>query len=193
MDGTQNKIHPFCDFNPQLLHQSGKAHINANQVVSVASTSSGYLEIPDVAGCAPATVPPRVLVINHRPTILYRKIRPSDLVVLKEIHEALFPIKYEADFYMNAVHGRGIISWAAVDTSRSDPYCDELIGFVTSRVISPSVGEELDMLGYEISKSERSLIYILTLGVIPPYRNSGIGIINLAPFIKVAVVQFYSW
>lgn len=49
------------------------------------------------------------------------------------------------------------------------------------------------MLGYEISKSERSLIYILTLGVIPPYRNSGIGIINLAPFIKVAVVQFYSW
>lgn len=49
--------------------------------------------------------------------------------------------RYEADFYMNAVHGRGIISWAAVDTSRSDPYCDELIGFVTSRVISPSVGE----------------------------------------------------
>lgn len=32
------------------------------------------------------------------------------------------------------------------------------------------------MLGYEISSSERSLIYILTLGVIPPYRNSGIGI-----------------
>jgi ribosomal protein S18 acetylase RimI-like enzyme len=30
------------------------------------------------------------------------------------------------------------------------------------------------MLGYEMLKTERSLIYILTLGVIKPYRNCGI-------------------
>jgi ribosomal protein S18 acetylase RimI-like enzyme len=52
--------------------------------------------------------------------------------------------------------------------------------------------QELDMLGYEISKSERTLIYILTLGVAQSYRNSGIGII-LTSLIKVAVIllQFY--
>ena len=45
------------------------------------------------------------------------------------------------DFFLNVVHGRGIISWAAVDRSRSDSQCDELIGFVTARVIAASEGE----------------------------------------------------
>lgn len=31
------------------------------------------------------------------------------------------------------------------------------------------------MLGYEYGNTGRSLIYILTLGVIRPYRNCGIG------------------
>lgn len=45
------------------------------------------------------------------------------------------------DFFLNVVHGRGIISWAAVDRSRTDSQCDELIGFVTARVITASEGE----------------------------------------------------
>jgi ribosomal protein S18 acetylase RimI-like enzyme len=161
MDGAhQHKLYPVFELHPQLLqHQSGN--------------EPGLLESPDVSA-ATAVVPPRVPVINHRSSISYRQIRPSDLEVLQEIHEALFPIKYETEFFMNVIHGRGIISWAAVDTSRSDSHCDELIGFVTARVVTASECEELDMLGYEISSSERSLIYILTLGVIPPYRNSGI-------------------
>jgi hypothetical protein len=50
-------------------------------------------------------------------------------------------VRYEAEFFNNVVHGRGIISWAAVDTSRSDAQCDELIGFVTARVLAASEGE----------------------------------------------------
>lgn len=182
MDGAhqQHKLHPLYDLHPQLLqHQSGNERNYAIEAESEPVSSSGFLEPSDVSGSTAAvavapTVPPRVPVINHRSSISYRKIRPSDLEVLQEMHEALFPIKYEMEFFMNVIDGRGIISWAAVDTSRSDSHCDELIGFVTARVISASECDELDMLGYEISSSERSLIYILTLGVIPPYRNSGI-------------------
>ena len=53
-----------------------------------------------------------------------------------------------------------------------------------------SILQEVDMLGYEISKSERTLLYILTLGVAQPYRNSGIGII-LTSLIKGAVMYLY--
>ena len=49
--------------------------------------------------------------------------------------------RYESEFFMNVVHGRGIISWAAVDTSRSDSQCDELIGFVTARIVAAADGE----------------------------------------------------
>jgi hypothetical protein len=42
---------------------------------------------------------------------------------------------------MNVVHGKGIISWAAVDSNRSDLQCDELIGFVTARVVTATEGE----------------------------------------------------
>ncbi|KAG0564069.1 hypothetical protein M758_8G075300 [Ceratodon purpureus] len=179
MDGAQqHKLHPFYDLHPQLLHQSGNGHNYAHKIVSVPGASSGFLPTSDISGYAPAvvvpTVPPRVPIINHRSTISYRKIRPSDLVVLQKMHEDLFPIKYEMDFFLNVVHGRGILSWAAVDRSRTDSQCDELIGFVTARVIAASEDDEIDMLGYEISKSERTLIYILTLGVAQSYRNSGI-------------------
>jgi hypothetical protein len=46
--------------------------------------------------------------------------------------------RYEADFFFNLIEGRGIISWADVDTNRSDSHCDEIIGFVTVRIIIPS-------------------------------------------------------
>lgn len=98
MVGQQHKLHPLYDLHPQLLHhQSGNETSYGNKVESEPGPSSGFLEASDVSGPTTAavvpTVPPRVPVINHRSSISYRKIRPSDLEVLQEIHEALFPIK----------------------------------------------------------------------------------------------------
>ncbi|KAI5066534.1 hypothetical protein GOP47_0019158 [Adiantum capillus-veneris] len=111
---------------------------------------------------------------RHAPEIAYRPIRPSDLDVLRELHDALFPIKYDADFFSSVVYGHGIISWAAVDTSRAGLLHDEIVGFVTTRVVSTAEIDTTGMLGYELGTSEKDLVYILTIGVIKSYRNKGI-------------------
>lgn len=43
--------------------------------------------------------------------------------------------RYESEFYQNVVNGREIVSWAAVDRSRPNGKSDELVGFVTARIV----------------------------------------------------------
>lgn len=108
------------------------------------------------------------LKVPCRPIIAYRPVHPSDLAVLEKIHGKLFPIRsewylwsleksldghsislrtiwwsfrYETEFFHNVVNGNGIVSWAAVDRSRPDEQSDELIGFVTARVVSAKESE----------------------------------------------------
>ena len=49
--------------------------------------------------------------------------------------------RYEREFFLNVVTGHGIVSWGAVDTSRSDDRRDEIIGFVTTRMIAAKDSE----------------------------------------------------
>ncbi|XP_077234962.1 histone acetyltransferase MCC1-like [Tasmannia lanceolata] len=120
------------------------------------------------------------------PTIVYRPIRPSDLEVLEQIHATLFPIRYESEFFLNVVNGQDIVSWAAVDTSRPDSQSDELIGFVTARVVIAKESDIGDLLGYDSSRADQTLVYILTLGVVGPYRNRGIASSLVREVIKYA-------
>lgn len=106
---------------------------------------------------------------SHRPVISYRSIRPYDLEVLEKIHCDLFPIRlasyrvldheslyffcleafcwfsfyfrYETEFFHNVVNGRDIVSWGAVDRNRSNGKNDELIGFITARVVPKKESE----------------------------------------------------
>lgn len=95
--GQQHMRHPFYRIHPQLVHQSGSAHSYGLGAVSVPGSSSGFVETSSLPGFVPATVAPRAPIISHPPTITYRPIRLSDLEVLQEIHEALFPIKWVFD------------------------------------------------------------------------------------------------
>ena len=63
---------------------------------------------------------------------------------------------------------------------------DELIGFVTARVVFAKESEIVDLLGYDSAKSDQTLVYILTLGVVDTYRNLGIASSLIKEVIKYA-------
>ncbi|KAL5837058.1 hypothetical protein ACOSQ3_014227 [Xanthoceras sorbifolium] len=134
-------------------------------------------------------------VAGH-PTICYRPIRPSDLGILEQLHADVFPIRYESEFFQNVVNARDIVSWGAVDRSRSDGRSDELIGFVTARIVLAKESEDSyqltsflqigDFLSYDSSRSDQTLVYILTLGIVETYRNLGIAASLIGEVIKYA-------
>ncbi|KAF7825015.1 histone acetyltransferase MCC1-like [Senna tora] len=124
--------------------------------------------------------------LSKRPKICYRPIRPSDLDILEHIHGKLFPIRYESAFFQDVVNGHDIVSWGAVDRSRPDGQSDEVIGFVTARVVLARESEVVDLVGYDSSKSDQTLVYILTLGVAEAYRNLGIASSLIREVIKYA-------
>ncbi|ONK71740.1 uncharacterized protein A4U43_C04F11880 [Asparagus officinalis] len=122
----------------------------------------------------------------HFPTIIYRPMGPSDLEPLVKIHAALFPVRYEREFFLNVVNGRGITSWAAVAVGQPDGQSDELIGFVTTRIVAAKDSEIDNLLRYDISWKDPTLVYILTLGVVEHYRNLGIASSLIREVIKYA-------
>ncbi|KAL3728850.1 hypothetical protein ACJRO7_033437 [Eucalyptus globulus] len=127
-----------------------------------------------------------VPVTSCHSTISYRPIRPSDIEILEQIHGDIFPIRYESEFFQDVAHGRGIVSWAAVDHSRDDGKDDEPIGFITARVVLATESEIVDLLRYDSAESGWSLVYILTLGVVDSYRNHGIASSLILEVIKYA-------
>ncbi|MQM19655.1 hypothetical protein Taro_052663, partial [Colocasia esculenta] len=115
-----------------------------------------------------------------------RPIQPADLEVLEQIHAALFPIRYELEFFLSVVNHHGIVSWAAVDINRCDGQSDKLVGFVTTRLVPAKESEISDLLRYDSSRMETTLVYILTLGVVEAYRNLGIATSLVQEVLKYA-------
>lgn len=50
-------------------------------------------------------------------------------------HIIMLTFRYESEFFQNVVNGQDIVSWAAVDRNRPNGRSDELVGFVTARIV----------------------------------------------------------
>ncbi|GAB2227527.1 hypothetical protein Droror1_Dr00009349 [Drosera rotundifolia] len=123
---------------------------------------------------------------SHHPIITFRPIRPSDLEVLEQLHRDLFPIRYEPEFFHNVVNGNDIVSWGVVDRSRPNYLGDQLIGFVTVKIVLAKESEISDLIRCDSSSVDRTLVYILTLGVVGSYRKLGIASALIKEVIKYA-------
>lgn len=99
----------------------------------------------------------------------FREICESDYAQMKELHEALFPVRYGEDFYQCITRGQGlngapIISWLAVDTSAC-----QVVGFVIAQFVPTRQCEDESLL----DRHADEVCYIMTLGTRPGHGRRG--------------------
>lgn len=79
--------------------------------------------------------------------------------MFKRICSLILFCRYDIEFFLNVVNGMGIVSWGAVDISRSDGHIDELIGFVTTRIMTVKESEVAKL--HKTSRKKLNVLNIL--------------------------------
>ena len=104
----------------------------------------------------------------------FRTVLPSDYDEIRAMHRSLFPLQYSDEFLRKACEGIGLsggVLYSSVVTVPGDK--NRIVGFIFCQLIQRAMCEERDALDQH-SHSPQTC-YILTLGLMPPYRRSGLG------------------
>lgn len=103
-------------------------------------------------------------------TLHCRAVQVADKDELRALHQACFPITYEEAFYEKVVHLADGISCFVASTCSN-----QLVGFITARTTAVH-GDARDLLLPDLcgATTRRCACYILTLGVAPDWRRTGV-------------------
>lgn len=130
-------------------------------------TSSSTKEIINVdehraeEGLQPPLKPPKAT----GPTVEFRLVKEDNLQQLKSINQAIFPIRYQDKFYRDCM--------AFEDVTQLAYYRGRAVGGIACRL--------------ERAENGGARLYIMTLGVLAPYRDLGIGSMLLQRALEAVV------
>ena len=118
------------------------------------------------------------------PELALRSPEPSDLAVLRALHDAVLPVQYELEFYESLVREqKGVRTRVAVAG-------DELVGFITWRESHEAeCAEHSALLSAECRWPTRQVAYILTLGVSELHRRRGVAAALLDDVLRICAVR----
>ena len=128
--------------------------------------------------CDEGTVPEPEISLdgtNVSHDLVFRPIESSDFEQIKALHDELFPIKYDDNFFVKACQGIGIrdgriFSSIAVQNG-------EIIGFVLAQLFDYYSDQVDDTDLFAFTASKKKVCYIITLGVTKRLRKTGLGTI----------------
>lgn len=99
-----------------------------------------------------------------------RPVQASDIDQLRALHQTCFPITYEEAFYEKVVNSADGITCFVATTEQQ-----QLVGFISARTTAVH-GDARELLLPDLcgATTRRSACYILTLGVAPEFRRTGV-------------------
>lgn len=107
------------------------------------------------------------------PTLRYRPIERKDKAIIQKLHEDFFPVRYSSQFYDDIVQGIGIFNGKLYSIIVEKEEEGEVVGFVLAQLLEyPAQCEDHDLFNPTDKVSQ--VLYILTIGCVPEYRQRGI-------------------
>ena len=109
---------------------------------------------------------------DSRINIFFRPIEKNDFEEIRQLHVKLFPIQYSESFFVKASEGVGLYGlplFSSIAVSDDGNIC----GFILAQFITIDNFEDPDLI--DNPGRDACVCYILTLGLSPNHRRSGLG------------------